>query len=94
MSLLRRISSIAFYYCYMELDLDFKWLSRQSQEICISKNGFSWVEWDKKISGIIGRGTFTGNMAEFQRVLLFGEYLHAGKGTAYGLGRYHLEKAG
>jgi hypothetical protein len=24
----------------------------------------------------------------------FGGYLHAGKGAAYGLGRYYLEKAG
>jgi hypothetical protein len=92
MSLLRRMSAIAFYYCYQYLDLDYKWLSRQSQEIGISSNGFSWVEWDKNLSGIIGSGTYTGNMAEFQRILLFGEYLHAGKGAAYGLGRYHLEK--
>ncbi len=94
MSLLRRMSAIAFYYCYLDLDLDYKWLSRQSREIGISSNGFSWVEWDRNLSGIIGSGTFTGNMAEFQRILLFGEYLHAGKGAAYGLGRYHLEKAG
>jgi CRISPR-associated endoribonuclease Cas6 len=94
MSLLRRMSAVAFYYCYQELDLDYKWLSRQSQEISIRDNGFIWVEWDKKISGIIGSGTFTGNIAEFQRVLLFGEYLHAGKGAAYGLGRYRLEKTG
>ena len=94
MSLLRRMSAIAFYYCYMDLDLDYKWLSRQSQEIGISNNGFSWVEWEKKLSGIIGSGTFTGNMAEFQHILLFGEYLHAGKGAAYGLGCYQLEKAG
>jgi hypothetical protein len=92
MSLLRRMSAIAFYYCYLDLDLDYKWPSMKSREIGISGNGFSWVEWDKNLSGIIGSGTYTGNMAEFQRILLFGEYLHAGKGAAYGLGRYHLEK--
>lgn len=67
-------------------------LSSQSREICISSNEFGWVEWDRNLSGIVGSGTCTGNMAGFQRILLFGEYLHAGKGAAYGLGRYHLEK--
>lgn len=94
MSLIRRMSSIAFYYCFMELDLDYKWLSRQSQEIGISSNAFKWAEWDKGMSGIIGNGTFMGRMVEFHPFLLLGEYLHAGKGAAYGFGRYRLEKAG
>jgi hypothetical protein len=94
MSLLRRMSAIAFYYCYLDLDLDYKWLAGQSREIVISANEFSWVEWDKSLSGIIGSGTWTGNMADFQRILIFGEYLHAGKGAAYGMGRYHMEKSG
>ena len=94
MSLLRRISALAYYYCFMELDLDYKWLSRQSQEICISSSGFSWTEWDKGMSGIIGSGTFTGSMVEFHPFLLLGEILHVGKGASYGLGHYRLEKAG
>jgi hypothetical protein len=94
MSLIRRMSSIAFYYCFMELDLDYKWLSRQSQEVGINSNGFRWAERDKGVSGIIGGGTFTGSMVEFHPFLLLGEYLHAGKGAAYGFGRYRLEKAG
>jgi hypothetical protein len=94
MPLLRRMSAIAFYYCYLDLDLDYKWLSRQSQEIGSNSNGLSWVELDRNLSGITGSGTWTGNMTEFQRILLFGEYLHAGKGAAYGLGRYHLAKTG
>jgi hypothetical protein len=94
MSIIRRMSSIAFYYCFTDLDLDYKGLSRQSQEIGISSNEFRWAEWDKGMSGIIGGGTFTGRMVEFHPFLLFGEYSHAGKGAAYGFGRYRLEKAG
>ena len=72
MSILRRMSAIAFYYCYLDLDLDYKWLSSQSREIGLSSNGFGWVEWDRNMSGIIGSGTFAGNMAGFQGILLFG----------------------
>jgi hypothetical protein len=94
MALIRRMSSLAFYYCFMELDLDYKSMSRQSQEICISKNGFRWTEWDNGMSGIIGSGTFMGPMVEFHPFLLLGEYLHVGKGASYGLGHYRLGKAG
>jgi hypothetical protein len=88
------MSAIAFYYCCLELDLDYKSLSRKSQEIGTSNNGFIWMGWDKKLCGIIGSWTFYGNLDQFQSMLLIGEYLHAGKGAACGLGRYHLEKAG
>jgi hypothetical protein len=94
MALIRRISTLAFYYCYMEMDLDYKSMSRQSQEICISNNGFRWTEWDNGISGIIGSGTFTGPIVEFHPFLLLGEFLHVGKGASYGLGRFRLEMAG
>jgi CRISPR/Cas system endoribonuclease Cas6 (RAMP superfamily) len=90
MSLLRRMSAIAFYYCFLDLDLDYKWLSRQSHEIGIVDNGCSWEEWDINLSGIVGSATFSGNLAEFHRVLLFGEYFHAGKGAPYGFGCYRL----
>jgi len=94
MALIRRMSSIAFYYCFMEMDLDYKSMSRQSQEVSISSNGFRWTEWDKGMSGITGSGTFTGTMVEFHPFLLLGEFLHVGKGASYGLGHYRLEKAG
>jgi hypothetical protein len=93
MSLLRRMSSIGFYYCHMDLDLDFKWLSRESQLIGIVDDGYRWVEWDTNLSGIIGSATFIGNLGEFHPILLFGENFHVGKGSAYGLGCYRLEKA-
>jgi hypothetical protein len=94
MSLIRRVSSMAFYYCFMELDLDYKWLSRRSQEVGIARNGFNWAEGAKGLSGITGCGTFAGPMADFHSFLLLGEYLHTGKGAAYGLGHFRLEKAG
>jgi CRISPR/Cas system endoribonuclease Cas6 (RAMP superfamily) len=92
-SLFRRMSAIYFYYGGMEPELDYKWLSSRCASIGISSNEFRWVEWDKGLSGIIGSGTFTGDLTDFHQFLLFGEYFHAGKGASYGLGRYRLEKA-
>ncbi|HEX9079540.1 MAG TPA: CRISPR system precrRNA processing endoribonuclease RAMP protein Cas6 [Desulfuromonadaceae bacterium] len=90
MALLRRMSAIAFYYCYLDLDLEYKLLSMQSREIGISARGLKWIDWGKNLGGIMGSATFTGNLADFHSLLLFGQYFHAGKGSAYGLGRYRL----
>jgi len=94
MALLRRMSSMAFYYCSMELDLNFKGLSLMSEDIAISNNEFSWVEWGLNQAGIIGKGTFCGNLVDFHSCLLFGEQFHVGKRAAYGLGLYRLERIG
>ena len=93
MNLLRRMSAMAFYYCSMELDLDYRWMAKVSADIEIEDNEFRWVEWGRNLAGIIGKGTFTGNLVEFHPCLLFGENFHAGKGSAYGLGCYSLDKA-
>jgi CRISPR/Cas system endoribonuclease Cas6 (RAMP superfamily) len=93
-SLFRRMSAISFYYGGIDPELDYKWLSDHCSRIGISNNGFRWVEWDKGLSGIIGSGTFTGDLTDFHPFLLFGEYFHAGKGATYGFGCYRLEKAG
>jgi hypothetical protein len=75
----------------LDLDLDYKWLSRESQNIGFVGNGYRWEEWSNGLSGIVGSATFTGKIAEFLPFLLFGEYFHAGKGAAYGLGCYRLD---
>lgn len=92
-TLLRRMSAISYYYGGIDLELDYKWLSSQSMEIAAGENDFRWVEWNRSLYGIVGRGTFAGVLTDFHHVLLFGEYFHAGKGAAYGLGCYRLAKA-
>jgi CRISPR-associated endoribonuclease Cas6 len=93
-SLLRRMSAMLYYYGGIELELDYKWLAEQSSRITIDSGEFSRAEWGRGLGGIIGGGTFAGDVAEFHLVLLFGEQFHAGKGATYGLGRFRLEKAG
>ncbi len=94
-ALMRRVSSIAYYYGGREkTEFDFKWLAMKSTSVAAQQYGFRWVEWAKGFSGVIGKGTFTGDMEEFHPFLLAGEYLHVGKGAAFGLGRFRLEREG
>ena len=92
-SLFRRISSLTYYYGEDDSVLDYKWLSDQSRRVETVSDDFHWVNWGIRGGGIIGKGTFSGDMTEFHSFLLAGEYLHVGKGASFGLGRYIVEKA-
>ncbi len=83
---------MAYYYAGCETDLDFKWLAMRSESAIPVQEEFRWVEWGKGVSGVVGAGTFAGEIVEFHPFLLAGEYVHAGKGAAFGLGRFHLDR--
>lgn len=92
-TLLRRISSLAYYYYGSILDMDFKRLSAQSEAIVLAGNRFRWEEWHKgRLCGIIGTGTLVGELGDFHPALLLGEYLNCGKDAPFGLGRYELAR--
>lgn len=90
-TLLRRISSIAYYYYGSVPEMDFSRLAGLSGAIDVSGCTMQWVEWKKgPLEGVIGSGILCGDAEDFHPVLLLGEYLSCGKGAAYGLGRYEL----
>jgi hypothetical protein len=94
--LLRRISSLAFYYYGNRLDVDYKLLSAASDSVTVAENGFSWTDWDgerpgDRTCGIIGSGVFEGELTDFHPFLLLGEYFHVGKGSPFGMGRYRID---
>jgi CRISPR-associated endoribonuclease Cas6 len=91
-ALLRRISSLVYYYGGEETDLDFKWLAGQSLAVRTVAADFRWVDRGSKLSGLLGMGTFVGIPPEYHTFLLAGEYLHVGKGASYGLGAYRVNK--
>jgi len=97
-SLIRRLSSLAYYYGGGELELDFKWLARQSAAIAGSAEQCYWQDWgataDGRLSGVTGEVLLTGDLTDFHPFLLLGEYFHAGKGASFGLGRYRLVAEG
>ena len=91
-ALFRRLSSLAYYYGGEEAELDYKWLAEQSRLVeCVAAD-VCWVEWGNKWSGLIGTGTFAGDLSEYHPFLLAGECLHVGKGASFGLGRFLIDK--
>ncbi len=95
-ALMRRVSSLAYYYGGTELDYDYKWLAQESELIESDAAGLQWVAWrgggGGQASGLVGRAVFRGDLADFQTFLLLGEYVHLGKGAPYGLGAFRIAR--
>ncbi|PIX25054.1 MAG: CRISPR-associated protein Cas6 [Deltaproteobacteria bacterium CG_4_8_14_3_um_filter_45_9] len=98
-NLLRRISLLSYFHCGEELNLDFKGLIEEAKDVKVQKENLRWVDWERysnrqetkmKMGGFIGSVTFTGNFKEFLPFLILGEYIHVGKGTSFGLGKYKI----
>jgi len=100
-NLLRRISLLSYFHCGRELSLDFKGIIEKSQDVVTAKSELSWVDWERyssrqetklKMGGFTGPVTFTGEIGPFLPFLLLGQYVHVGKGTSFGLGKYYIEE--
>ena len=99
-NLLRRLSWLAWIHCDEKWDMDWKGIiSRAENEVKTVHSDLHWYDWERysnrqekklKMGGFIGDITFEGKLAEFFPFLRLGEYLHVGKGTVYGLGKYEI----
>jgi len=92
-SLLRRVSSLAYYYGGHESSWDYKELARQADAIVCSANHFDMrQEKNRKMSGLSGAGSFRGDFSGLLPFLIAGAYVHAGKGASFGMGVYELSE--
>jgi len=99
-ALLRRLSSLAVFHCGVKLDVDYKNIIAKAQKIRLIDNHTRWVDWERyssrqrcsmKFGGIIGEAEYEGdNISLFLPYIIFGEFIHLGKNTTFGLGRYEV----
>jgi len=100
-NLLRRFSNICYFHCGKELKVDFKRLIRESEKIEKVRDETAWVEFERystrqgssmKLGGVVGEIDFEGDIAPFNSFLDAGRYIHVGKLTGFGFGKYSLER--
>lgn len=99
-NLLRRISLLSYFHCGHKLDdQGFKDLIEQAREIQIVKRALYWHDWERysnrqktrmKMGGFMGEITYEGDFEPFWPYIKLGEYMHVGKGSSFGLGRYRI----
>ena len=100
-SLLRRISTLGHLHSGIDCTrLDFSGLSHAADAIQTVSSDMRW-EHAKRFSnrqkqkmpfgGLMGKITVEGDLSPFWPFMLLGEWVHVGKKTSFGLGRYELE---
>ncbi len=98
-SLLRRLSLLSYFHCGVELDLDYRELIGRAGAVSVVESDLRWYDWERyshrqggrmKLGGFVGDISFEGEIKEFMPILTLGEWLHVGKGTSFGLGKYRV----
>lgn len=101
-SLLRRISSLCYFYQGFSYEADFPAIIRRATEVRLVEDETRWFNWeryssrqDKKVplGGFTGDATYTGPVGEFLPLLRLGELIHVGKGTVFGQGKFVVKKS-
>ncbi len=78
---------------------DFAALVEQAQAIALHAPDMHWMDWGRysqrqqqemKLGGLLGRMQLQGELAPFAELLHWGQWLHVGKNTSFGLGGYRL----
>lgn len=96
-SLLRRISIISQVHCNSTLNLPYKDILEISSTIKTISSDIFWGDWERystrqkrviKLGGFLGKVTFGEGWYQFAPFIKLGEYLHIGKATSFGLGKY------
>lgn len=90
--LMRRVSSLSYYYSGTELPLDYRWLSRASEAIRTLDSDCRLESWSGRPAGLVGSASFTGDLEPFHLLLQLGSATHLGKGASFGFGVYQLER--
>jgi CRISPR-associated endoribonuclease Cas6 len=101
--LLRRVSMLTYFHTDTPLETDFAGLMQQARRVEPREVKLAWKDWTRysarqktemQMGGLVGEITI--DLAEASPLwpyLWLGQWVHAGKGTSMGLGRYTIQPA-
>lgn len=100
-ALLGRVSALSYFHGGERWEIDFRgWIDR-AQEVRLANGGAGWEDWARysgrqhqrvQMGGLVGPATYEGDLAPFLPLLALGEWIHVGKGTVFGNGRYEIRQ--
>ncbi|MEW6399396.1 MAG: CRISPR system precrRNA processing endoribonuclease RAMP protein Cas6 [Bacillota bacterium] len=98
-ALLRRLSTLAYFYHGVEVDLDFRGMISRAEGVVTEPLTLRWEGWQRysarqkaamDLGGLAGKVCYRGNLEEFLPLLAFGWLVHVGKNATFGLGQYRF----
>jgi len=99
-SLLRRFSLLSYFHSDEALEVDFRALKKQAESVQFEALELRWQEWHRysnrqrclvPMGGVVGEFQINSSeLAPLWPYLWLGQWLHTGKGSSMGLGRYSL----
>ncbi len=99
-NLLRRASLLASVHTPQTWELDYTAIISESEKISVTRRNLRWWDWERysnrqqrrmQLGGMVGKMKLTGDLALFWPLLCFGQYIHVGKNTTFGMGNYTLQ---
>jgi CRISPR-associated endoribonuclease Cas6 len=95
-AILRRMAALHGHFDNGEPPLDYKGKVARAQMVEVIKSTIRWVDWRRYsyrkqesmlMGGMVGEATYKGKLDEFLPLLRYGEIVHVGKATTFGLGK-------
>lgn len=101
--LARRLEMLERIHCGGEAGLDVEAVIAAAREVMLLENRTRWYDWERyshrqgrkmRLGGLVGEATYRGDPGRFEPLLTLGVWVHVGKNTSFGLGRYEVESIG
>ncbi|HHL19405.1 MAG TPA: CRISPR system precrRNA processing endoribonuclease RAMP protein Cas6 [Thiothrix sp.] len=99
--LMRRLLLLSYFHTDYLFQPDFNQLIEQAKKLTLEKKALYWQDWQRyssrqkttmSLGGLMGSIELaTADLQPFWSMLILGQYVHVGKVTVMGLGRYTLE---
>lgn len=96
---IKRAALLAEFHAGQPLDLDFRALAAHAETLTTAEKNLHWRDWGRyssrqqremKLGGVTGQWTIAGELTPFWPYLYWGQWLHVGKETVFGLGHYRI----
>ena len=100
-NVLRRVNFLNHFHCGGELQSQALDLIVDAERIRSTDARLEWCEWSRysarqhqrvPMGGFVGQVTYSGDVAPLWPWLVFGEWVHVGKGATFGLGQYEIAR--
>jgi hypothetical protein len=90
---------LSVFHCEEQLDFDYFNLLSNTDLIKSGEEQFKWFDWGRysskqthwiRTGGFLGNVSFRGDLKKFMPFIKLGEYIHIGKQSSFGLGKYEM----